>query len=408
MGKTLAEKIFETHLVEMPFPEVWVLRLDSVFCHEITTPIAIDDLVEKGMDSVFDPSRIKAVIDHVSPAKDSKTAEQGKTLRDWARRQGIGDFFDIGRNGVCHALFPEKGIRAAWQHPRDGRQSHLHPRSLRGLCGRRGDDRPRNCRSQRRLRLQETRNHQDRSRWEPPERAFFAKDVILHVISLLGVAGATDRIIEFRGPVVEAMSMEARMTLCNMAVEAGGTSGLCMPDRTTVEYLWPFVGPEGEKLYATKGEALAAFSAWRIATTTRTTPPLSRWIVRPSNPSRTIGYKPDQVAPLAHIVRRQGRPGLYRFLHKRAHRGLEGGRGRPQGAQDLGQCQGHRFARNFCHLRPGIEGRSHRSLPRSRFLRHQPDLRRLSRHVQRRSGLRRSLRLDHEQEFQRKDGKGAG
>jgi 3-isopropylmalate/(R)-2-methylmalate dehydratase large subunit len=110
MGKTLAEKIFDAQVVDKHFGDTWVLALDRVFCHEITTPIAINDLVSKGMDRVFDPAKIKAVIDHVTPAKDSKTAEQGKILRDWARRNKIEDFFDIGRNGVCHAIFPEKGF----------------------------------------------------------------------------------------------------------------------------------------------------------------------------------------------------------------------------------------------------------------------------------------------------------
>ena len=108
MGKTVAQKIFDAHCKDTPAKGVFVLSLDRVFCHEITTPIAINDLVEKGKDRVYDPDKIKAVIDHVTPAKDSKTALQGKTLRDWARRQGIKDFFDIGRNGVCHAIFPEK------------------------------------------------------------------------------------------------------------------------------------------------------------------------------------------------------------------------------------------------------------------------------------------------------------
>ena len=106
MGKTIAEKIFETHLVDKPFGDVNVLRLDRVFCHEITTPTAIQDLVARGKDRVFDPDKIKAVIDHVSPAKDSKTAMQGKILREWAIRHNIKDFFDIGQNGVCHAIFP--------------------------------------------------------------------------------------------------------------------------------------------------------------------------------------------------------------------------------------------------------------------------------------------------------------
>src|SRR5512133_940876 len=110
MGKTTAEKIFESHLVNEPFPGTKVLKLDVVLCHEITTPIAIDDLIRRNKDRVFDPSRIKAVIDHVTPAKDSKTALQHKILRDWAQRHAIKDFFDIGSNGVCHALFPEKGF----------------------------------------------------------------------------------------------------------------------------------------------------------------------------------------------------------------------------------------------------------------------------------------------------------
>jgi len=110
MGKTIGEKIFESHLIDQPSSNVYVLKLDSVFCHEITTPPAIIDLMERELDRVFDPKKIKAVIDHVTPAKDSKTALQGKTLRDWARRHGIKDFFDVGRNGVCHALFPEKGF----------------------------------------------------------------------------------------------------------------------------------------------------------------------------------------------------------------------------------------------------------------------------------------------------------
>ncbi|MCK4837349.1 MAG: 3-isopropylmalate dehydratase, partial [Desulfobulbaceae bacterium] len=110
MGKTIAQKIFESHTRDIPTPGNVVLDLDVVMCHEITTPIAINDLVERGIDRVFDPDKIKVVIDHVTPSKDSKTATQAKIIRDWARRQNIRDFFDVGENGVCHALFPEKGF----------------------------------------------------------------------------------------------------------------------------------------------------------------------------------------------------------------------------------------------------------------------------------------------------------
>ncbi len=262
MGKTLAEKIFETHLVDTPFPGVFVLQLDTVFCHEITTPIAISDLQARGMDTVFDASRLKVVIDHVSPAKDSKTAEQEKALRSWARRHGIRDFFDIGRNGICHALFPEKGfVRPGYAlvmgdshtctHGAFGAfaagvgTTDLEIAVLKGVCAFR---QPRTISVELEGSLAE---------------GVFAKDVALLVLSALGVSGATDMVIEYAGPVVDALGMDGRMTLCNMAVEAGGTSGICMPDMTTVDFLWPFVGPDGENKYSTKAEALADFSIWK-------------------------------------------------------------------------------------------------------------------------------------------------
>ena len=78
MGKTIAQKIFESHIIDEPFVGTYVIRLDKVFCHEITTPIAINDLQARGLDSVFDSSKIKAVIDHVTPAKDSKQPFRAK------------------------------------------------------------------------------------------------------------------------------------------------------------------------------------------------------------------------------------------------------------------------------------------------------------------------------------------
>ena len=298
-GRTLAEKIFESHLVDKPFGEAWVLRLDAVFCHEITTPVAINDLVSKGMDRVFDPAKIKAVIDHVTPAKDSKTALQGKILRDWARRHGIKDFFDIGRNGVCHALFPEKGfVRPGYTvimgdshtctHGAFGAfaagvgTTDLEVGILKGVCA---------------FKPPVTMRINLEGHLKP---GVTAKDVILAVIAEIGVSGATDKVMEFRGPVVDSLSMEGRMTLCNMAIEAGGTSGVCMPDMTTVNYLWPFIGPDGEGQFATKEAALAAYKAW--------------WSDEDANydsvinldcstlePVATIGYKPDQVRPIAEL-----------------------------------------------------------------------------------------------------------
>lgn len=257
MGKTIAEKIFESHLRDTPTPGNMVLDLDVVMCHEITTPIAIMDLMEKGMDRVFDPAKIKAVIDHVTPAKDSKTAEQGKIMRQWAKRHGIKDFFDVGANGVCHALFPEKGfIRPGYTvimgdshtctHGAFGAfaagvgTTDLEVGILKGVC---------TFRAPKTLKI--TINGK-------LAKGVTAKDVILYVIKTLTVNGATDKIIEFGGEVVDSMTMAARMTLCNMAVEAGATSGICFPDRVTAEYLWPFIADD----YATIDDAVDDFSTY--------------------------------------------------------------------------------------------------------------------------------------------------
>ncbi len=296
MGKTTAEKIFASHLVDEPFAGTKVLRLDVVMCHEITTPIAIADLMARGKDRVFDPTKIKAVIDHVTPSKDSKTATQAKMLRDWARRHAIQDFFDVGHNGVCHALFPEKGyIRPGYTvimgdshtctHGAFGAfaagvgTTDLEVGILKGVCAFRE---PKSIR----INLNGTL-----------PKGVYAKDVILYVIGQLGVNGATDRVMEFRGPVVDAMTMESRMTLCNMAIEAGGTSGICMPDMVTVDYLWPFIQNE----YPSKEAALAEFSKWRSddgASYDR----VFDFDVSSLEPIVTFGYKPDQVKPISEIA----------------------------------------------------------------------------------------------------------
>ncbi len=295
MGQTIAQKIFSSHLRDKPTPENMVLDLDAVLCHEITTPIAIMDLVEKGMDRVFDPSKIKAVIDHVTPAKDSKTAAQGKIMRDWATRHAIKDFFDVGANGVCHALFPEKGfIRPGYTvimgdshtctHGAFGAfaagvgTTDLEVGILKGVC---------TFRTPVSMKVTITGKLQT---------GVVAKDVILAIIKKLTVNGATDRVIEFTGPLVDSMNMSSRMTLCNMAVEAGATSGICLPDRTTAEYLWPFIKAE----YTTIDDAVKDFSKWHSDTDAEYIEVIEMDISDLS-PQVTYGYKPDHVKDIADM-----------------------------------------------------------------------------------------------------------
>jgi 3-isopropylmalate/(R)-2-methylmalate dehydratase large subunit len=296
MGKTIAEKIFDTHRVDSPAEGIHVIRLDAVFCHEITTPPAIADLMQLGKDRVFDPTKIKAVIDHVTPAKDSKTALQGKILRDWAIRHNIQDFFDIGRNGVCHAIFPEKGFARpgytiimgdshTCTHGAFGAfaagvgTSDLEVGILKGVCA---------------FKYPDTMRVNITGSLKP---GVYAKDVILAIIGRIGVNGATNKVIEFAGPVIDTMSMEARMTLCNMAVEAGSTSGICAPDMTTVDYLWEFIQSE----YASKEDALADFEKY-LPDDDASYDSVIDIDVSDLAPQITFGYKPDNVKPVSEMT----------------------------------------------------------------------------------------------------------
>lgn len=295
MGKTIAQKIFAAHMVEQPFEGTNILKLDRVFCHEITTPIAINDLVERGKDRVFDSTKIKAVIDHVTPAKDSKCAMQEKILREWARRNDIKDFFDIGANGVCHAIFPEKGfVRPGFTvimgdshtctHGAFGAfaagvgTTDLEVGILKGVCSFRE---PKTIKFVLNGKLKE---------------GVFAKDVILWLIGQIGVNGATNCVVEFTGPIVDAFSMEERMTICNMAIEAGATSGICLPDMTTVEYLWPFIQDE----FASKEAALAEYSKWNDDADAEYEK-IYTFDLSNLAPVCTVEYKPDQIKAVSDM-----------------------------------------------------------------------------------------------------------
>jgi 3-isopropylmalate/(R)-2-methylmalate dehydratase large subunit len=296
MGKTITEKIFAAHKVDEPFAGTQVLSLDVVMCHEITTPIAIADLVWRKKDRVFDTSKIKAVIDHVTPAKDSQSAMQGKIMREWADRHNIKDFFDIGQNGVCHVIFPEKGfIRPGYTvimgdshtctHGAFGAfaagvgTTDLEVGILKGVCA---------FRQPKSILVTITGT---------VPFGVFAKDIMLEIIRQLTMNGATDHVIEFRGPVVDKMTMEERMTLCNMAIEAGGTSGQCMPDRVTAEYLWPFIA---EQYKNDINAAVEDFKKWHSDPDASYAKTLNVDVTE-LEPVTTIGYKPDQVKKLKEV-----------------------------------------------------------------------------------------------------------
>ena len=295
MGKTIVEKIFESHLVDEPFDGIKIIKVDGAFGHEILLPIGINDLISIGKDKVFDPNKVKAVIDHVSPAKDSLTAEQGKVLRDWAHRHKIKDFYDIGENGVCHALFPEKGFI------RPGNtiimcDSHTCTYGAFGAFGAgvgTTDLEVGIIKGVATFKKQETIKCVLKGKLP---YGVYAKDIILFIIAQIGVNGATNMILEFTGPVIDAMQMDGRMTICNMAIEAGATSGICYPDMMTVDYLWEFIKDD----YSSREEALADFSKWKSDENAKYAK-ISEYDLSNLTPLSTVGYKPDQVKKVSDL-----------------------------------------------------------------------------------------------------------
>ena len=256
MSETAYQKIINSHIKKTLPDGRMVLGLDWVWGHEITTPNAILDAKSKNLDIVFDPNKIKIMIDHVNPAKDTASAIQGKIVREWSQKHNI-EFLDVGNNGVCHAIIPEKG----WIGPGQiGIMGDSHTCTHGAFCAITAG-----------VGTTDFEAGVMTGLWvAPPQKVIrvnfigtlpnniFAKDLVLTLIKQIGVNGATNSILEFAGVVVDDMSMEARMTLTNMAIEAGGTSGMVMADTTTINYLWPVLKNE----FNNKDEALQKISQW--------------------------------------------------------------------------------------------------------------------------------------------------
>jgi 3-isopropylmalate/(R)-2-methylmalate dehydratase large subunit len=235
MPHSLFDKIWRAHVVEeLPGGNALVF-VDRIVAHEITTPTGALEIERNFGDRLFDPKRIVAIYDHVSPAKDTETAIQAKVLRDWSKRHGI-VMYDIGQNGICHVVAPERGYVEPGMTLACG-DSHTCTLGAFGsfalgigttaqagamLAGCLILQRPKTLRIELNGRL---------------AHGATAKDLALYVISQIGFKGATNYVIEYGGSTIDSLSMDERMTLCNMAIESGATTGLCAPDETTYSYL---------------------------------------------------------------------------------------------------------------------------------------------------------------------------
>ena len=238
MGMTMTQKILAAHAgLDSVVPGQLIrAKLDMVLGNDITTPVAVNEFNKAGFDGIFDKEKVSIVMDHFTPNKDIKAAEQCMTCRKFAKRFDVVNFYDTGRVGVEHALLPEQGIVKAGDCI-IGADSHTCTYGALGAfsTGVGSTDMAAGMAT-------------GETWFKVPEAIKFnltgelpenvtGKDVILHIIGMIGVDGALYKSMEFVGEGVKNLSMESRLCICNMAIEAGGKNGIFPVDEITEEYM---------------------------------------------------------------------------------------------------------------------------------------------------------------------------
>ncbi len=256
MGMTMTQKILAAHAGQDSVKAGMLIRagLDMVLANDITGPVSIKEFDRAGFTRVFDKSRISLVMDHFTPNKHIKSAEQCAECRAFAKRFDIDNFYDVGEMGIEHALLPEKGLVAAGEAV-IGADSHTCTYGALGA-------------------FSTGVGSTDLAAGIATGQAWFkvpsaikvvltgskgpdisGKDVILHLIGTIGVDGALYESIEFSGPGVASLTMEDRLCVCNMAIEAGAKNGIFPVDSVTESFMEGRVGRE-YKIYEPDPDAV--------------------------------------------------------------------------------------------------------------------------------------------------------
>ena len=238
MAMTMTQKILAAHagLESVKAGDLIEAKLDLVLGNDVTTPVAVDVFDKAGFTKIFDKDKIAIVLDHYTPCKDIKSAELCHTARTFARRFSITNFFDVGDMGIEHALLPEKGLVA----PGDcviGADSHTCTYGALGAFST-GIGSTDMCAGM----------AKGKTWFKVPGAIKFniigklpkysaAKDVILHIIGMIGVDGALYKSMEFSGEGLVNLSMEDRLCMANMAIEAGAKNGIFAVDSVTLDYI---------------------------------------------------------------------------------------------------------------------------------------------------------------------------
>ena len=238
MGLTMTQKILAAHagLDKVEAGQLIEANLDMVLGNDITSPVAINEMKKMNNQSVFDKEKIALVMDHFIPNKDIKSAENCKCCRDFANDNEIVNYFDVGCMGIEHALLPEKGLVVAGDAV-IGADSHTCTYGALGAfsTGVGSTDMAAGMVTGKAwfkvpsaLKFVLTGK---------PNKWISGKDIILHIIGMIGVDGALYKSMEFVGDGIEHLSMDDRFTICNMAIEAGGKNGIFPVDEKTIEYM---------------------------------------------------------------------------------------------------------------------------------------------------------------------------
>ena len=248
---TITEKILAAHLSdglhavgmqagsqkkEVSAGELINASVDLVLANDITAPIAIKEFKRIGAEGVFDRDRIALIPDHFAPQKDIEAAEQCKILRDFSKENNLGLYFEVGRMGIEHALLPEEGLVV----PGDliiGADSHTCTYGALGAFSTgvgSTDVASAMATGECWFKVPESMKF---IYYGKPGKWVGGKDLILHTIGDIGVDGALYRAMEFEGEAIRSLPMHARLTMCNMAIEAGGKNGIIVPDEITGQYV---------------------------------------------------------------------------------------------------------------------------------------------------------------------------
>lgn len=238
MGMTMSQKILAAHagMKEVKAGQLINAKIDLALANDITGPVAIKEFGKTGVKNVSDSAKIALVMDHFAPNKDIKSAQQCKICREFAAEQNIENFFDVGKMGIEHALLPEQGLVGAGDLV-IGADSHTCTYGALGAFST-GVGSTDMCAGM-----------MSGEAWfkvpsaikfvlhGKPAKYTCGKDVILHIIGLIGVDGALYKSMEFTGDGVANLSIDDRFTICNMAIEAGAKNGIFPVDGVTLEYM---------------------------------------------------------------------------------------------------------------------------------------------------------------------------